>query len=245
MTSPPTDERFGIDPSITPIMEDYLKSIYTLHTESGMRVSTSEVATRLDVQPPTVTSMFETLQKRGLIEREKHRPVVLTEDGEVVALRVLRNHRLIESLLVEQFGYSWDEVHDEADRLEHHLSERLANAIAEALDDPGADPHGDPIPDAELNLPADTDAVLLSEVRAGDTVEVTRIRTRENEQFGYLASVGIRPDAEIEVVERAPFGMVTVRSNSHEQSLPEEIAAQILVVPTITTPSENSHSESS
>ena len=91
MASPPNDERSGTDPSVTPIMEDYLKAIYTLHTESGMRVSTSEVATRLDVQPPTVTSMFETLQERGLIEREKHRPVVLTEDGEVVALRVLRN----------------------------------------------------------------------------------------------------------------------------------------------------------
>ena len=111
------------------------------------------------------------------------------------------------------------------------------------LDDPVADPHGDPIPDAELNLPDDTDTIPLSEMRAGNRVEVTRIRIREDEQFGYLASVGIRPDAELEVVKRAPFGMITVRTDNHEQSLPGEIAARILVAPTITTPDENSRND--
>jgi DtxR family Mn-dependent transcriptional regulator len=116
-------------------MEDYLKAIYEITQREGEPVSTSSVAELLEVTPPTVTSMMEKLEERGLIEREKYSGAHLTREGETVALEVLRHHRLLETYLAEQLGYDWTEVHEEADRLEHHISEEFEQRVARLLGD--------------------------------------------------------------------------------------------------------------
>ena len=215
---------------LSAVTEDYLKAIYTLQERAEGRVSTSQVANHLEVTPPTVTSMFEKLEDRGLVEREKYKGVHLTDDGEIVALEVIRHHRLIEAFLAEQLDYDWAEVHDEADRLEHHLSKRFVGRIAECLGDPRVDPHGDPIPNADLELPKDA-TTQLGDAAVGDRVVVKRIRHSTDEELRYLADAGIRPDTVIKVVDVAPFGMVTVVHAEGEQSFPEEVASLIDVVP--------------
>ena len=208
-------------------MEDYIKAIYSIQEEADERVGTSELADYLDVTSPTVSSMLNKLEERGLVDREEYRGVTLTEEGEVVALEILRHHRLLEAFLTEQLDYDWADVHEEADRLEHHVSEQLTERIAETLDNPGVDPHGDPIPDADLELPDSGETSRLSMAEEGETVEVRRIRHQGDEELRYLAGAGIEPGVEIEVVERAPVGLVTVRTPAGEQGLPEELAALI------------------
>ena len=212
---------------LSDVMEDYLKAIHHLN---GERVSTSEIAEYLEVSPSTVTSMLAKLDDRGLADYEKYEGIVLTEEGETVALEVLRHHRLLESYLAERLDYDWADVHDEADRLEHHISDELSERIAEALGNPGVDPHGDPIPDAELRLPEGEATSRLADAAVGDRVVVRRIRHQGDEELRYLADAGVRPDVELEVIDIAPFGMVTVDTSAGEQSLPEEIAALIEVI---------------
>ena len=211
-------------------MEDYLKAIYVLQREDGAPVSTSAVAEYLDKTPPTVTSMMEKLADRGLIEREKYRGVELTEEGATVALEVVRHHRLLEAYLAEHLDFDWSEVHDEADALEHHISEDLERRMAEALDDPAVDPHGDPIPAESLD-PVDEDAGnRLSSFTVGDRVVVSRVPHADQAELDYLADAGITPGVALEVVDVAPFGMMTVRlDDGHEQSLPEHVADSIRV----------------
>ena len=213
-------------------MEDYLKAIYALQQNDDDPIATSAIAEYLDVTPPTVTSMLEKLEERELVEREKYKGVELTEEGETVALEVLRHHRLLESYLTEHLDYSWSEVHEEADTLEHHISEEFERRVAEALDDPEFDPHGDPIPNADLTPPKDDDTTPLSQYEAGDELEVARVSDRDEQELQYLADAGIAPGTTLEVVDVAPFGMVTVRfadDADREQSLPENVARSIRV----------------
>jgi len=212
-------------------MEDYLKAIYAIEDDTGERVTTSALADHLDVTPPTVTSMLKKLEERGLVDREEYRGVTLTDEGEVVALEILRHHRLLEAFLTEHLDYDWADVHEEADRLEHHISEEFERRVAEALGNPAADPHGDPIPDADLRLPDGEVTALLAESDVGERVVVQRIRHQDDEELRYLARAGVEPGLELEVVDRAPFGMVTVETEAGEQSLPEEIARLIEIVP--------------
>jgi len=212
---------------LSAVMEDYIKAIYAIGNDTGERVGTSELADYLDVTSPTVSSMLKKLEEQGLVDREEYRGVTLTEEGEIVALEILRHHRLLESFLSEHLDYDWADVHEEADRLEHHVSEKLAERIAEVLDNPGVDPHGDPIPDADLKLPEDADRSRLSDASEGDRAVVRRIRHQGDEELRYLAAAGIEPGVELEVLEIAPFGLVTVRTPDGEQSLPEEIARLI------------------
>ena len=216
---------------LSAVMEDYIKAIYAIENETGERVGTSELAEYLDVTSPTVSSMIKKLEENGLIDREEYRGVTLTGEGEVVALEILRHHRLLESFLSEHLDYDWADVHEEADRLEHHVSEELTDRIAEILDNPGVDPHGDPIPDADLQLPEDTDRSRLADAVEGDRVIVRRIRHQGDEELRYLSAAGVEPGVEIEVLEIAPFGLVTVRTPDGEQSLPEEIARLIETTP--------------
>jgi DtxR family Mn-dependent transcriptional regulator len=211
-------------------MEDYLKAIYVLEREEGAPVSTSAVAEYLDKTSPTVTSMMEKLADRGLIDREKYRGVELTEEGRTVALEVIRHHRLLEAYLAEHLDFDWSEVHDEADTLEHHISEALERRMADALGDPAVDPHGDPIPKESLD-PVDEEAGdRLSSFAAGDRVVVSRVSDRDQAELDYLAEAGVMPGTELEIADVAPFGMVTVRlDDGDEQSLPEEVADAIRV----------------
>lgn len=210
-------------------MEDYLKAIYILEQEDGPPVKTSALAEHLGVTAPTVTSMAENLEERGLVDREKYKGVELTEEGETVALEVLRHHRLLEAYLAEHLDYDWDEVHDEADALEHHISEEFERRISAALDDPATDPHGDPIPTEDLERPDDPDTQPLAACGEGARVEVARVRDRSETELQYLAEAGIEPGTALTVEERAPIGMVTVTVGEATQSLPERVAAAIQV----------------
>ena len=206
-------------------MEDYLKAIYRLERDDGAPVATSTIAETLDVTPPTATSMVEKLADRDLVEREKYKGVQLTPEGETVALEVIRHHRLLETFLTEELGYDWSEVHEEAEILEHHISEEFERRVAKALGEPDVDPHGDPIPNDTLDPIDDIPASTLSDHGEGARLLVARVRDRDPEELCYLDEAGITPGTELVVEEVAPIGLVTVRLESGETvSLPDHIA---------------------
>ncbi|RQG90781.1 metal-dependent transcriptional regulator [Natrarchaeobius chitinivorans] len=216
---------------LSDVMEDYLKVIYQLQQGTDDRIKTSEIADELDVTSPTVTSMLEKLEDRGLIDREKYRGVTLTDEGETVALEIVRHHRLLEAYLTEHLDYDWSEVHDEADRLEHHISEDFEERVADALDEPDVDPHGSPIPNADLEPPERPDSDSVIEFEEGDAVVVEEVADHDPEILSYLADHGVEPGVELEILEVAPFGMVTARSNESDRSvsLPEHVAHHVRV----------------
>jgi DtxR family Mn-dependent transcriptional regulator len=218
---------------LSAVMEDYIKAVYAIESDGDERVSTSALADHLEVTAPTVSSTLKKLEERGLVDREEYRGVTLTEEGELAALEILRHHRLLEAFLTEQLGYNWADVHDEADRLEHHVSEELTDRIAEALGNPPVDPHGDPIPDADLSVPEESETIRLADADEGERVTVGRIHQQGDAELRYLADAGVRPGVELTVVDVAPFGMVTVETRADEQSFPEEIARLIEVVPAV------------
>ena len=216
---------------LSAVMEDYVKAIYHLQMDIDGRVKTSEIAQRLDVTSPTVTSMLDKLEDRALVEREKYQGVELTREGEQVALEVIRHHRLLETYLTEHLDYSWSEVHDEADRLEHHISEAFEERVADALNDPTTDPHGDPIPSADLEPPEAESGASLVHFSEGDTVIVSRVSDRDPTVLDYLEARGVAPGVHLQVEEVAPFGMVTVSTHPENNtvSLPERIAHDVRV----------------
>ena len=213
-------------------MEDYLKAIYRLEREGGAPVATSTIAETVGVTPPTATSMIEKLTDREFLEREKYKGVTLTPEGETIALEVIRHHRLLETFLTEELGYDWATVHEEAEILEHHISEEFEQRVAEALDDPTVDPHGDPIPNDALEPIEDVPASVLSDHEEGVRLEVARVRDREPDELTYLDEVGITPGTVLVIEEVAPIGMVTVTLDSGESvSLPDGVADAIQVRP--------------
>ncbi|MFC6752759.1 metal-dependent transcriptional regulator [Halorubrum tibetense] len=214
---------------LSDVMEDYLKAIYVLQAEEGPPVSTSAIAEYVDKTPPTVTDMLSKLADRDLVHREPYKGVELTAEGEAVALEVVRHHRLLEAFLADHLDYDWSDVHDEADALEHHISEEFERRVAEALGDPEFDPHGDPIPGADLEPVNEGSGPRLSDHPAGDRLVVTRVSDRDEAELEYLADAGITPGTTIEVTDVAPFGMITVRTPAGEQSLPTEVAQSIRV----------------
>jgi len=216
---------------LSPEMEDYLKTIYEHQRETEGPVSTSTIAESMDVTPPTATSMMEKLEDRGFVEREKYKGVRLSEEGETIAIEVIRHHRLLETYLTEKLGFDWAEVHEEADRLEHHISEEFERRVAAKLGEPDVDPHGDPIPSDALE-PVDEEAgTVLSECEEGDIVEVSRVRDRDPDELEYLDGVGIVPGTTLTVVEVAPIGLVEVElGDGTAVSLPEHVAATIRVI---------------
>jgi DtxR family transcriptional regulator, Mn-dependent transcriptional regulator len=197
--------------SITAAVEDYVKAIYTLDA-GGSSVTTTALAERLEVRPASVSGMLPKLTALGLVEHEPYRGVRLTERGTRVALEVVRHHRLLELFLVESLGMTWDEVHAEAEVLEHVLSEELEELIAAKLGDPAFDPHGDPIPSRELTVPADESRSLYT-LEPGEEGTFVRISDSDPAMLRFLSERGIAPGAQVEVVERQPFdGPLYVRS---------------------------------
>jgi len=189
--------------SVTAAVEDYVKAIYTLDSGEGA-VSTTALAERLDVRPASVSGMLPKLTALGLVEHVPYRGVRLTERGTRVALEVVRHHRLLELFLVENLGMSWDEVHAEAEVLEHVLSEELEELIAAKLGDPVFDPHGDPIPSRELTVPADESRDLYA-LDPGESGTFVRVSDADPAMLRFLSERGIAPGVELEVIERQPF----------------------------------------
>ena len=195
---------------LTAAVQDYAKAIYALESRDGS-ASTTALAERLDVRPASVSGMLRKLGSLGLVEHEPYRGVRLTERGRLVALEVIRHHRLLELFLVESLGMSWDEVHAEAEVLEHVLSDELEDLIAAKLGEPTLDPHGDPIPSRELTVAAD-DTTNLYELEPGGRGTFVRVSDSDPEMLRYLGRRGIAPGARLEVLERQPFdGPVSVR----------------------------------
>lgn len=210
-------------------MEDYLKAIYYLQNETGDRVGTSALAEYMNVEQPTVTSMMKKLAERDFVQYEPYQGVKLTDTGIPIALEIIRHHRLLERYLADHLEYDWAEVHDEADRLEHHISSQLADRIEEQLGDPAVDPHGDPIPTADLNVSAQQSGETLADHQEGDSVRIERVPDRDPALLRYLSDHGIHPGTVVEVVETTSFGMVTLDPDSGDQpvALPEDVARSI------------------
>jgi DtxR family Mn-dependent transcriptional regulator len=194
-----------MDKAWTDSNEDYLKEIFEL-TSRGDRATTNRLAERLGVTPASVTGMVQKLAETDppLLEYRKHRGVVLTDQGRKVALQTIRHHRLIEMFLHQILGFPWDEVHDEADRLEHVISEKMEERIAQVLGDPTHDPHGDPIPTRELEIPPSTN-VRLSELRGGQHAVVQRVRDSDPALLRHLFELGLQPDSKLHIQEYSPF----------------------------------------
>jgi DtxR family transcriptional regulator, Mn-dependent transcriptional regulator len=213
---------------LTDAIQDYLKEIYKLEA-AGRRATTSALAEVLEISPPSVTAMLKKLATLGLVKHERYRGATLTEQGERVALEVIRHHRLIEQYLVETLGIPIDAVHVEADRLEHALSEELEAHIDRTLGFPTRDPHGDPIPDAELKV-ARQELTPLSTLEPGAKATVERIPDGDGELLRYLSKLKLTPGSRLQVRESAPFdGPVTVRVGGAEHAISRELAARISV----------------
>jgi len=214
--------------SVTAAVEDYVKAIYTLEAGEGS-VTTTALAERLDVRPASVSGMVSKLTALGLVEHEPYRGVRLTEHGTRVALEVVRHHRLLELFLVENLGMSWDEVHAEAEVLEHVLSEELEELIAAKLGDPAFDPHGDPIPSRELTVPTDESRSLYA-LEPGEQGTFVRVSDSDPAMLRFLSERGIAPGAAIAVVDRQPFdGPLYVRVANDEHVLGAVLARAMRV----------------
>ncbi len=210
-------------------VEDYLKAIYLLEQQSDV-VHTNALCAQLgDLRPGSVTGMLRRLAAQELVVHTPYRGVQLTPDGERAALALLRTHRLLETYLVKALGYTWDEVHAEAERLEHHISPQLAARIAAHLGDPSTDPHGDPIPRLDGSLPTCA-AWKLSDVPAQIPVQIARVTTQDAERLRYLATIGLVPGAELTVVTAAPFqGPLELAIAGQTQMLDYRLAQVIMV----------------
>ena len=185
-------------------VQDYAKAIYALERRCGGAVHTNDLAQRLGVTPASASSMAKKLDGLGLVEHVPYQGVQLTEAGERVALEVIRHHRLLETYLAETLGVSWDRVHDEAEVLEHHLSDELEERIAAKLGHPTHDPHGDPIPTADLRIDEGT-TERLHDLRPGQRGTFVRVSDADPDMLRYLSERGIAPGTQLEVLDKQPF----------------------------------------
>jgi len=213
-------------------IEDYLKAIYEI-ADKETRATTNQLAEYLQVTPASVTGMIKKLAITDppLVEYQKHQGVMLTEDGEKIALETIRHHRLLELFLHQILEYPWDEVDEEAHRLEHVISEKFEERIANALGDPEYDPHGDPIPNKSLTLPA-TAATSLKELRPGQKAIIRRVRDTDPNLLRHLSGLGVIPNAQVEIKDYSEFDAnihILVEGKSEITVLRPRITEQIFV----------------
>jgi DtxR family transcriptional regulator, Mn-dependent transcriptional regulator len=206
-----TEQTLRAQPALTAAVEDYVKAVYMLELREGT-ASTTALAARLEVTPGAVSGMLPKLTALGLVEHEPYRGVRLTDRGRLVALEVVRHHRLLELFLVESLGMGWDEVHAEAEVLEHVLSEELEELIAAKLGHPTLDPHGDPIPSRDLAIADDVESRDLYQLEPGARGTLVRVSDDDPEMLRFLTERGITPGTRLEVIDRQPFdGPLSVR----------------------------------
>lgn len=210
----------------TQAVQNYLKTVYALKTQ-GKAVVNARLAERLGVSAPSVSSMVKRLESDGLLEHLPSGELALTESGEAEALRIVRRHRVIETFLHRWLDVPWDELHDEAEILEHAVSDRLEDRMAEVLGHPTHDPHGDPIPARDVPHRERWPTPLRS-MPQGAVMVVERVSDRRSEVLRYLAQLGIRPGSVLVVEERAPFGgPLWVRVGEARYALGDGVAASI------------------
>ena len=217
---------------ITQSIQDYLKHIYELN-EHGSSASTNDIATRLNIAPASVTGMLQKLAcaKPPLVVYKKHQGVTLTKNGAKAALEVIRHHRLLETFLVNTLGYSWDEVHCEADKLEHVISEDFEARMAKALGYPPRDPHGELIPTIDLTMPTDESCPLAS-LRIDETATVRRVSDDDPALLRHLREIGVVPEVKITVKNYSEFdGNLTIKVEGQRSNvvLGTAITTQVFV----------------
>ncbi len=215
-------------PVITPAMEDYLKRIYRLQAD-GPDVATQRLADEIGFSGPSVTNMVKRLHELRLVAHTPYHGVRLTPAGERVALEVIRHHRLLELYLAETLGYGWDQVHEEAERLEHHVSDELEARMDSALGFPTHDPHGDPIPSPSGQMPRISNLRLL-DLEPGIAAVVVRVSDRDPEQLRFLGGLGVRPGVTVALIERLPFdGPLRITVDGAEHVIGQPLAMSVNV----------------
>lgn len=210
--------------------QDYLKHIYEL-TEGGDSARTNALSARLRVKPASVTNMIQKLAsaRPALVEYQKHQGVTLTREGRKAALEVIRHHRLLEAWLVKTLGYSWDEVHEEAERLEHAISEDFERRMAAAMGDPVRDPHGELIPTADLRVPSE-DVVPLSSMRPNEKGVIKAVHDAGADLLRFLEGRGLTPGSKVKVLEHSPFDHnLTVEAKGSRSVLGLGVTGKIFV----------------
>lgn len=218
----------ALTPRLTRSVEDYLKAIYHLSLE-GQPASTSAIAAALDLAAPSVSGMIRRLSDQGLLAHVPYRGVELTAAGRQAAIQMVRRHRIIEAYLVDRLGYTWDTVHDEAERLEHAVSDALIDRMAQALGHPEVDPHGDPIPDAAGRV-AERPWIPLTDFPAGEVAQLRRVDTGDPELLRYFGSLGLTPGALVRIAGQEPFdGPITVLAGGRRHLLGPALARLLLV----------------
>lgn len=219
---------------LAPRISDCLKVIYAMQ-ERGQKVSTSAVSERLGVSDATVTMLFKDFAAAGWVEHTPYRGVRLTPLGERKAMEVIRHHRLLELYLARELGYSWDKVHDEADKLEHVISEEFEDKLDALLGHPTIDPHGDPIPSKD-GVVVVRKGQTLQQLHEGQTALILRVNDQDPDKLRYLGTLGMYPETRVELVYRAPFGgplriLVGEQSQQVEHIVGPELAEHIIVTP--------------
>lgn len=223
------DESSGLSRSV----EDYLKAIYCLSAASES-VSTTAIAEALEVQPASVTGMVKRMAEAALVEHIPYRGVQLTEAGAREALRVLRRHRILEIYLTERLGYPWEEVHREAERLEHAASEALIQRMDDALGNPTHDPHGAPIPTADGKIEA-TDSMTLDQLGEGVEAQVRAVRDDDSGDLRTIESTGLLPGTRVRILRKSRAGGTLEarvgEGEGHPARIPLEVAGRVYVTP--------------
>ncbi len=208
--------------------EDYLKNIYHIQ-EEGQKVNTGSLAAALSISPASVSEMVNKLSKEGLIDNKPYHGFELTGDGKKISLNLIRKHRLLEVFLQEHLNYEWDQVHEEAERLEHVCSDMFINKLEEYLEFPKFDPHGDPIPDKELNI-APTHYKLLLNTEPGREYTIAEVKDSSIEILQYLSKIGIKLNSKITLSEKIDFdGSVVIMIEGKKNLLSKIMAEQIFV----------------
>ena len=220
----------GLRKQLSAAHEDYLKAIYLLQSQ-GETVTNSALAAHLNVSPASATNMVKKLSELGLVNYVRYQSMHLTAAGERVALEVLRHHRLLELYLHQELKLPWDQVHAEADRLEHVISEALEDAIAVALNHPRVDPHGDPIPSKKGRIDAPS-GLPLSDVELHRAYRLVRVLHQDEARLQYLGALGLYPNARVRLLERAPFdGPLLIEVDGEHHALAHDMGKTLLVIP--------------
>lgn len=212
-------------PKLSESQEDYLKEIFKLQEKKG-KVSTLDLADKLKVKPPSVTGMIKKLNSLNLVKHEPYKGVQLTPTGEKIALEVIRHHRLIELYLSRHLNYSWDEIHQEAERLEHFISEKFEAAIAEKMNHPTHDPHGEPIPALDLTIPESPDMLPLTAFVSGKVAVIGKVTTQDKDFLNLLSRLELTIGQRIEVAGNDTGG-IRIIINSSQFLIPNSIAGYI------------------
>jgi DtxR family Mn-dependent transcriptional regulator len=215
---------------MTPSIQNYLKAIYHLELLSEEAISTHTIAENLGIAAPPATRMLQKMAKSNWLVYNRYKGVRLTDEGRRQALIVLRAHRILETYLVEQLGYSWDEVHPEADRLEHAASPLLLERLSAAMGYPTRDPHGSPIPNADGSLPADEPVLSLKNSPLEAPGVVARVNDEDPGLLRHLAELGLTPGASIRRLDAdAPWGTYPIRVNGQDIAVHEGVASHVFI----------------